>query len=205
MKKISYFFFITITLLSCNQKDTSDLRRNYNAKSKEINELKEYFDKIIPKGYIVSIRYYSSDNINLSVYEPTNVPGEGETLFQQWDVDFKDYTESDGVERSDVKTTSLEEVKKKLNWNNDTFKEIYSKLDDVNCIGISNGNPLGLEYGYKGMGVLSYLIFDKNLNKEDQKKYSDNCSTMFYKDNVVFTFSSGATGSFCIPEFKKHK
>lgn len=75
----------------------------------------------------------------------------------------------------------------------------------MNCIGISNRNPTEIEYGYKGMGAFSYLIFDENLNSELQEKYSDDCSMMFYKENVVLLYGSGAIGSFCTPEFKRTK
>ncbi|MFB9080055.1 hypothetical protein ACFFLS_09190 [Flavobacterium procerum] len=210
IRKLVCFVLIGLLSISCDS-TSSDLEKNYSEnfnEIKELKELKEYFNKMVPKGYIVTIRYNSSDDINLFVYQPTNIPDKRELLFQQWNVDYEDYLEPK-VQKDkkdyDPRTRSLEVVKKKLKWNNDTFKELYEKLNNANCFGISSGNPTELEYGHRGMGVLSYLIFDKNLNKEEQRENSDNCSTMFYKDNVVFTFSSGATGSFCIPDFKKHK
>lgn len=203
IKNLLCFIVIGIFATSCGNKDSSDLKRNYAEKSNEIKELKEYFNKIVPKNYSVQIRYNSSDNINLFVYQPTNIPDKQELLFQEWNVDFDDYVESKESEYYDGKTKSLDEVKKKLKWNNDTFKELYEKLENVNCFGITSGNPTELEYGHRGMGVLSYLIFDNNLTEKEQTDNSDNCSKMFYKDNVVFKFSSGATGSFCIPDFKR--
>jgi hypothetical protein len=205
-KRIFYLLFITIFISGCDDKDLSDLKRNYEGNSKDIKELKEYFEKIVPKNYDVTIRYNSSDNVNLFVYEPTNIPDKNDLLFQQWNVDFVDFEEpkdSHYNSEYDGKTKSLEAVKKKLNWTNNTFTELYEKMENVNCIGISNGNPVELEYDFRGMGVLSYLIFDHNLNKEEQKKYSNDCSQMFYKENIVFIFSPGAIGSFCIPDFKR--
>lgn len=203
IKKALWFILIGIFATSCADKDSSDLKRNYTEKANKIKELKEYFNKIVPKDYLVEIRYNSSDDINLFVYEPTNNPDKMDLLFQEWNVDFEDFTEPKKSSYYDGKTKSLEEVKKKLKWSNATFEELYDKLENVNCIGISNGNPTQIEYGFRGMGVLSYLIFDTNLNDSEQKENSDNCSKMFYKDNIVFTFSSGAIGSFCIPDFKR--
>ncbi|WP_264523618.1 hypothetical protein [Flavobacterium sp. N502536] len=203
IKNLLCLLFIGICAASCANKDSSDLKRNYREKINEIKELKEYFNKIVPKNYIVRIRYNDSDEIDLFVYQPTNIPGKTELLFQEWNVDFEDYVASKKSSYYDGRTKSLEEVKKKLKWSNTTFNELYDKLENVNCIGITNGNPTKLEYGFRGMGVLSYLIFDSNLNEQEQKESSDDCSKMFYKDNVVFTFSSGAIGSFCIPDFKR--
>jgi len=185
------------------------LKRNYDENSKDIKELKEYFNKIVPKGYIVTIRYGSSDEVDLKVYEPTDVPSKIALLFRQWDIDFEDYLEPEKLEYEkkdyDPKTNSLALVKKKLKWNNDTFNELYEKLENANCIGITNGNPTEVEYGYRGMGVMNYLLFDNNLTEEEQKENSNDCSKMFYKDNIVFTFSPGGIGSFCIPDFKRTK
>ena len=72
-----------------------------------------------------------------------------------------------------------------LYYLNKTFIELYNKLDNVNCMGISNRNPTKIEYGFKGMGAFSYLIFDENLNLELQEKYSDDCSQMFYKEKQI--------------------
>jgi hypothetical protein len=202
IKNLLRLIFIGLFATSCGNKNASDLKRNYTEKSNEIKELKEYFNQIVPKNYSVRIRYNSSDNIDLFVYQPTNILDKQELLFQKWDVDFDDYVESKESEYYDGKTKSLDEVKKKLKWNNNTFNKIYEKLESANCFGITSGNPTELEYGHSGMGVMSYLIFDANLTEKEQMDNSDNCSKMFYKDNIVFAFSSGTTGSFCIPDFK---
>ena len=87
-------------------------------------------------------------------------------------------------------------------WNRETFKEIYNKLESIKCIGISNRIPTEIEYDYRGMGIFSYYIFNNNLNDADKEKYSDGCSTLFYKNNVVLAYGSGAIGSICWSGFK---
>ena len=57
--------------------------------------------------------------------------------------------------------------------------------------------------GFKGMGLLSYLVFDEPLTDEQQEAYSDDCMQMFYKENIVLEYGSGATGDFCISAFKR--
>lgn len=184
------------------------MTENYDKNKSEIIKLKNYFNEIVPKGFIVSIRYESSDEINLFVYEPIENSEENELLFQQWNFNLDDYkpkAQTEYEKKYNGKTNSLEIVKEKLNWTDETFTELYNKLDNVNCMGISNGNSTEIEYGFKGMGVFSYEIFDENLSKELQKKYSDDCSQMFYKDSIVLKYGSGAVGSLCTPEFKRTK
>jgi hypothetical protein len=191
-------------------KSKQGLTKNYEENKTEIIELKNYFRTIVPEGYLVRIRYESSNDIDLFVYEPMENSKKFELLFQQWNLDLDDYEpepQTDYEKKYHGKTNSLEIVKEKLNWTGETFAELYNKLDNVNCMGISISarNPTKIEYGYKGMGVLSYLIFDENLNSELQEKYSDDCSQMFYKDNIVLNYGSGVTGSLCTPEFKRTK
>ena len=144
--------------------------------------------------------------MDLIVYEPTSDTSKREVLFRKWNVELDSYEpelQTDYDKKYHGKTNSLELVKEKLNWTNKTFVEINQKLGKANCIGITSGNPTTIDYGYQGMGVFKYLIFDKDLNGELQEKYSDDCTQLFYKDNVVLEYGSGAIGSLCTPEFKR--
>ncbi|WP_205521240.1 hypothetical protein, partial [Psychroflexus aurantiacus] len=210
MKRLNLIILIILVFTSsCGMKTKQDLTKNYDENKIEILELKNHFNKIVPKDFIIRIRYNSSDNIDFFVYQPMENLDELELLFQQWDLDIDQYVPQNPRSDYDKKyhgiTNSFIDVKEKLNWTNQTFIDLYNKLENVNCMGISNGDPTEIEYGFKGMGVFSYLIFDENLNSDLQEKYSDDCSQMFYKENIVLDYGSGATGSFCIPEFKRKK
>ena len=184
------------------------MKNNIDEKPNEIADLKNYFNDIVPKNYNVRIQYNSSNNIDLFVYEPIGDSTKREQLFGQWDVDIDNYIETPQTEYEKKyrgKTKSLELVKNKLNWNRETFNNLYDKLEKANCIGISNRNPVEIEYGFSGMALLSFSVFDKNLTAEQQEEYSDNCMSMFYKENIVLNYGSGATGSLCTPEFKRNK
>lgn len=205
-QRIISLSIIAIILSSCEMKSKTDLIHNYEENTQEINELKEFFSSIVPENYIVSIRYDSSNNVDLFVYQKTLDSLDNETLFEEWGVNLEDYIEKPQTEyekKYGGKTKSLDVVKQKLNWTDETFEMLYEKLDDINCMGITNGNPTQIEYGYNGMGVFSYLIFNENLDKALQEKYSDDCSQMFYRDNIAFEYGSGAVGSLCTEEFKK--
>ncbi|WP_298537962.1 hypothetical protein [uncultured Algibacter sp.] len=199
---------ILLFITGCGMKSKQGLIKNYEENKTGIIELKDYYNGLVPKYYRVRIRYNSSDDIDLIVYQPTENTEKRELLFRQWNLDLDDYDpepQTDYEKKYHGNTNSLEIVMEKLNWTNETIAELYNKLDDVNCIGISNWNPTEIEYGYKGMGVFSYLVFDENSNSELQEKYSDGCTQMFYKDNIVLSYASGAIGSLCTPEFKRAK
>lgn len=204
-RKFIYILLLSIFISSCG-KNKKDLIENYEENLSDIIKLKEYYSKIVPDNYLVRIRYDSSEEIDLFVYQPIPNSNERELLFQQWNLNIYNYKPKSRTEydkKYNGKTNSFVVVKEKLNWTNETFIKLYEKLENVNCIGITNRNPTEIEFGYKGMGVYSYLIFDENLNKKQQKKYTDYCSQLFYKDNVVLLYGSGAIGSLCTPDFKK--
>lgn len=199
---------IPIFLSSCGMNSIEGMKKNIEEKSNEITDLKNYFNELVPENYIVRIQYNSSSNVDLFVYHPTQDSSEREQLFGQWDVDLDDDKETPQTEYEKEyhgKTKSLELVKNKLNWTSETFSELYEKLEEANCVGICNRKPIEIEYGFSGMALLSFLVFDKNLTVEEQKEYSDDCMNMFYKENIVLNYGSGATGSLCTPEFKRKK
>jgi regulator of replication initiation timing len=199
---------ISIFLSSCGMNSIEGMKNNIDEKSNEITDLKNYFKEIVPENYIVRIQYNSSNNVDLFVYEPTQDSTKREKLFGQWDVNLDDYKETPQTEyekKYHGKTKSLELVKNKLNWTTETFSELYEKLEKANCIGICNRKPIEIEYGFNGMALLSFLVFDENLTAEQQEEYSDDCMSMFYKENIVLNYGSGATGSLCTPEFKRKK
>jgi hypothetical protein len=207
-QKIILILLISLIVQSCGMKTKDDLTENYDKYSIEILELKDYFKEIVPENHQVRIRYNSSTNVDLIVYAPTEDKKDTELLFRQWNLDFEEYVPEERSEydkKYHGKTNSLELVMKTLNWTEETFSELYDKIDDVNCIGISNWTPTEIEYGYRGMGVFSYLVFDENLTPEMQEKYSNDCTELFYKDNIVLSYGSGATGSLCTPDFDRKK
>jgi len=199
---------VSMFLSSCGMNSIEGMKNNIDERTNEIADLKNYFHEIIPENYIVRIQYNSSKNVDLFVYGPTQDSTKREKLFGQWDVNLKDYKETsqtDYEKKYQGKTKSLELVTSKLNWTTETFIELYEKLEKANCIGICNRKPVEIEYGFSGMALLSFLIFDENLTVEQQEEYSDDCMSMFYRENIVLKYGSGAIGSLCTPEFKRQK
>ncbi|WP_460517225.1 hypothetical protein [Cyclobacterium sediminis] len=197
---------LSIFLSSCGMNSIEGMKNNIDEKSNEIADLKNYFSDIVPENFTVRIQYNSSDNIDLFVYGPIGDSVKREQLFGQWDIDIDNYIETPQTKYKKKyrgNTKSLELVKNKLNWNREIFSNLYDKLEKANCIGIRSRNPVEIEYGFSGMALLSFSVFDKNLTAEQQEEYSDDCMSMFYKENIVLNYGSGATGSLCTPEFKR--
>lgn len=204
--KFLSIFIISTLLSSCGMNSIEGMKKNIDKKSIKITELKNYFIEIVPENFIVRIQYNSSNNVDLFVYEPTTDSTKRQKLFGQWKVNLDNYEETPQTEYEKEyhgKTNSLELVMNKLNWTRETFTNLYDKLEKANCIGICNGKPVEIEYGFSGMALLSFLVFDENLTVEQQEEYSDDCMNMFYKENIVLSYGSGATGSLCTPEFKR--
>ena len=191
---------------SCGMNSIEGMKNNIDKKSKEIMDLKNYFIEIVPENYVIRIQYNSSNNVDLFVYESIGDSTKREKLFGQWDVNLDNYKESpqtDYEKKYHGKTKSMKLVKEKLNWDRETFRELYKKLNSADCIGICNREPVEIEYRFSGMALLSFLVFDENLTDEQKDDYSDDCMQMFYKENIVLQYGSGATGSLCTSEFKR--
>ena len=192
--------------MSCGKsKRKSDLIANYEEHSSEITAVAKYFEQIVPQNFNVRIRYDSSDEIDLVVYERLNDTTDNELLFRKWNIDIDNYVEepqSDYDRKYDGKTNSFELAKSKLNWTNETIEALYEKLDNADCIGISNWEPINIEYGYNGLGVYSYKLFKENLNTEQIEKYNDGCYNVFYKDNIVLSYGGGAIAMQCFEDYK---
>lgn len=172
------------------------MKENYDANKNEIIKLVNFIDSNVDKNIKVKIRFNNENNIDLFVYNH-------KYNYNKWNIDLDDlYYKKLSNSTYD---SSFNFILKELNWNLNTINKIYSKLNRVNCIGFSNGNPFQIEYGYSGMGTLSYLIYDYNLNKKEQRLNSDNCTKIFYKENVVLNYSNGAFGNMCYNDFIKQK
>lgn len=174
-------------------------KNNYDEKSTQIIELKDYFNTIVPLNHLVRIQFNSASNIDFFVYKQIENSSKQKEIYGEWGIDL----DSDKKLSNNEKIKDFEVVKSRLNWNRDTFKYLYKYLNNANCIGICNNNPVEIEYGFMGMALLSYLVFDENLTTEQQEEYSDDCMLLFYKENIVLHFGSGATGSLCSPLFKR--
>ena len=133
--RILFISVLTILFVSCgNSKRKSDLIANYEEHSSEILKVADYFEQIVPENFKVRIRYESSDEIDLIVYEKLNDSTDNELLFRKWNIDIENYVEepqSNYDKKYHGKTNSFELAKTKLNWTNKIIEELYDKFQII--------------------------------------------------------------------------
>lgn len=196
-------FYRSGLLASSSKKE---LIENYRTKEKEILELKSFFISIVPKEYKVYIEFSGSSNIDLTVYESDIEKKDGVSiaLFEQWDLNPYYYKETRPTPFDSTKyapkTKSLEIVKRKLKWTDDTFKEIKKRLDKANCISISNRTPIEVGFARSGMGKYSYVLFDNPIPENLKATYNDSCTYILYNAKVALEYGGGAIGAQCFPD-----
>ena len=200
-----YWFIILFSSGLFDSSSKAELIENYKIKEKEIIELKNYFNSIVPKNYSVYIEFKSDTKIDLKVYEDEiNSNSENNGLFVQWNINPYDYTEKPKTKsqksKYDPKTESLNYVKLKLKWTDRTFKKIKAMLDNANCISIENGEPSQIGFARSGMGKYNYTVFNAKIPDSITSRYKIECENIIYSDKVILNYGSGAFGSMCFPK-----
>ncbi len=74
-------------------------------------------------------------------------------------------------------------------------------LNKIDSISIASYSHNRTTFGYKrdGLGKYSYVVYD-TIPVENQNADYWMCSSIFFRDNVVFEYGSGAIGSLCFPD-----
>ncbi len=156
-----------------------DLIDNYNKKSKQIDDLKNYIIKIVPANKFVDIEF--DGNKKFFIFHL---------------VDYGSYDSNWDLRLNSKKTDTL---LTKLNWTKETLKTLKEKLDAANCISIKNGQPCIIGFQRSGMGKYYYNIFDNPIPDNLKSKYNDSCTYTFFTDKVILEYGGGAVGPQCFP------
>ncbi len=188
-------------MISMPESSKKELIENFEHKKSEIQRLKNEYQKLVPKNYIVDIEFKPESKI-FTITEEISVK-----IYKLKDKTEKENT--DDVQRTDglkvisqnwnlkPNSNELEKVIKSIGWTNETLDEIKKLLNEANCISIQNGKVTTIGFARSGMGKYSYKIFDKPLNEKEKIEYNNNCEYIFYKDNIVLEYGGGAIGSQC--------
>jgi hypothetical protein len=181
-----------------------ELRENWIKNDSNIVELRDYFNKIVPKGYEVYLNQDNDTTIDLWVFEVTDsISSKRITWFQKWGINPFDYkvipTPYDSTEWAPM-TNRLDIILEKLNWNNHTFIDIREKLRKADCNSIKNGEPTEIGYKFSGLGKYFYYLFRNPMKQSEITKYNDSCTYRYYNDTVVWGYRGGAIGPQCFPD-----
>jgi hypothetical protein len=161
-------------------RNSGDLRQvlsdNFDENEARINELVEFFGSIVPEQYEVSFGFGDSrgrfefgilkiDTLSSNRIVP-NLGGNDLLL----------------------DSPEMDEKLAILHWTSDQLDTLKMMLENVNCVGISSGEPICLDYGCGGpygLASMFYLLFKQGLSDSLRKQYNRMEGYSVYRDNVV--------------------
>lgn len=181
----------------------AELVDNYNNHVTEINILQKYFNSITPKDVEVYIEFESERSINFKVYYITDPKYPRKIFFEAWNIN--PYTHKPETPNSDTsegapETNSLEDVKRKLHWDDNTFRTIKDYLDKANCLSVTNGEPCNIGFTRSEMGMYFYNIFENPISEDAKEQWNDSCQYIFYNNKLVLEYGNGVIGPDCFPD-----
>jgi hypothetical protein len=179
-------------MLSMPRSSKQELVDNYENKSKEIATLKNEYSKLVPDSLIVSIEFNpenkivnKAESIDLKIYR--NNPNGKSTIIDQ-------------ESNLDKESKKLAELLMIIGWNKNSLNKIKELLDSSNCVSIENGRTATIGFARSGLGKYFYKVFDKTLTDNEIEQYNDECTYIYYKDNIVLEYGGGAVGPQCFPD-----
>ncbi|GAB3636612.1 hypothetical protein GCM10027422_22020 [Hymenobacter arcticus] len=196
-------FYSDLSSISSEQ----ELKENYQQHAKALYALKTYFNSITPADSVVEIEFQDFDKISLKIYSAPDTSGHTEkSYFSQWRINPYRYRQSevlDGyLDESGAKAPTFAEVKARLHWTDNTFRELADRLVKANCIGIRNGEPANISFHRSDFGMYSYNIFNHPIPGYLQRRYNRACTFRPYLSMVVLEYGGGAVGGDCFPDPK---
>lgn len=172
----------------------AELIENYEKRANEINNLKDEFNKSVPKGYFVNLEITMDDgplrsilSIDMQIFKQ-NKTKEPDLIATEWDMKYP--------------SEELDSLLNIIHWDPMTFSDIKNLMQVSNCISIRNDiGYTEIGFARSGLGKYSYLIFKDKLDTLDKiKKYNDGCEYKFFKDNIVLRYVGGLAGAQCFTD-----
>jgi len=162
-----------------------DLVNNYNNKQVNINQLKDFYNKLVPSDKIVEIEFENDKVIaRLAV---TNLNSKSQNYSDQYFCDW-------GLK---INSHKVDSIITSLGWTKTTLIEIKLLLDKSNCIAVKNGEPAIIGFQRSGMGMYFYDIFSNPIPDNLKSRYNDSCTHIIYSDKIVLEYGGGAVGPQC--------
>ena len=162
-----------------------DLIDNYNNNQSSINQLKDFYNKLVPADKIVEIEF--KDNKVIDRLAVTNLASKSKNYSDQYFCEW------------DLKVNSLkvDSIITSLGWTKGTLTEIKSLLDKSNCISVKNGEPAVIGFKRSGLGMYLYDLFSNSIPDSLRSRYNDSCTHIIYSDKIALEYGGGAVGPQC--------
>jgi len=177
-------------ILSMPRSSKSLQIRNIDSNYANISNLKAEYLKLVPSNTAVRIEFTPA-NANFNIKESidlriTSTANDEIKVSQEWKLEYG--------------SKKLKEMLQSIKWNDKTLNKIRKLLDSANCISIENGKITEIGFARSGMGMYSYLLFDRDLSDKQIAAYNNGCEYIFYKKNIVLEYGGGAAGPQCFPD-----
>lgn len=163
----------------------TDLKENFEKNKTEINELKRYFNEIVPKNRFVEIEFENDNTLGrfgIKVLDSTAGNPNG-PMFLEWDLK--------------TNTAKMDSLIEPMGWTRETLKTLKEKLDKADCIQIESGEPTKIGFKRSGMGIYSFNVFDQPIPDNLIEQYNDSCTYILVNRKLVLEYGGGAFGSQC--------
>ena len=181
-------FFIALSAFGTFDKNYSkaELIENYEDSKTKISELQSYFKSICPEGQFVEIEFEDGNIGRINIGKLNGESRAENGYYQDWNIE--------------IGTKKADSIFNSLNWDEEKVNLLKEKIENANCISISNLEPCEIGFKRSGMGMYSFLKYEKPINDSIAKMYKESCSYIVYNKNVIFEYGGGAIGSDCFPE-----
>jgi len=161
----------------------SEMIENYEKYKSEINDAMIYYKSILPEESKCTIEFDENEIYRFSLY--------------QNDTSYYSST-------TNKNSTPIDSLLEKLNWTSLELNTLQTKLEKANTISI--GGKERIEFGWfrTGPAMYSVEVHPENLSIKEIRMNNDSCRSIFYKDNIVFTYGGGAFGPYCFLKIEDH-
>lgn len=185
---------IMLKVYSLPMSSRRELIANYEERHEAINNLKNEFLKVVPKGYKVSLDIELSNSplkyiksIDLQIFKNSK-KGEPELIDGEWDLEY----ESD----------RFNQLLNLLKWDAMTFSNIKNLMQMANCISIENGKQTEIGFARSGLGKYFYVLLPSKIKPSTEviNQYNDGCQYLYYRDNIVLKYEGGMAGPPCFTD-----
>jgi len=163
----------------------TELKENYYSHQQEIIELKKYYNSIVPLDKFVEIEFTNNKTLNRFGIQEINYKKDrpGKSLFLDWDIK--------------IHSHKMDSLLNTLGWTQKNLTELKEKLDKADCIQIESGEPTKIGFKRSGMGMYSFILFDKPIPDSLRNQYNDSCTYILADEKLVLEYGGGAIGPQC--------
>jgi len=154
----------------------SEMIENFEKNRLEIEDVIEYYQSILPGNSSCHIEF---DGQSIKIFHLTK----------------------NGISSNNWASSKYgipkDSLLNELNWSEIQIKELRNKLKDANTISIRGNDNIHLGWFRTGGAMYGIRVHPNKLNESEIGMNNDSCRALFYKDNISFTFGSGAFGPEC--------